>query len=260
MAGMDRARARRRRILARLAGGERAALQGLAAALGVSSMTIRRDLAALESEGLVLRVPGGCILRSALVAEASFPEKEGRQREAKAAIAAEAVRRLGRGMRIYLDTGTTCLHIARTLPPDLELQVFTNNLRVATELAGRTGIETIVYGGRLAARNPDLVGDYAVARLHEQRLDLAFTGADALDPASGTFYAADLATALLSATAQGQADRTVALIDSSKCGRRSVAVAGRLGAGMTLICDAGLAPADRRRLRRTGVELVIVGC
>lgn len=62
-------------------------------------------------------------------------------------------------------------------------------------------------------------------------------------------------------TIQRQAQQTVAVIDSSKFGKRGVAVAGRLAAGVTLITDAGASQADRRRLRRTGAELVVAqGC
>ncbi len=252
---MSKAIARRERILGLLAGQERGSMDEMASQLGVSTMTVRRDIEALASEGLVLRTPGGCVLRSALVAEATFSEKEGLRREAKAAIALRAVAHLTRGMRIYLDTGTTCLHVARALPLQMDLQVYTNNLRIVSELAGRTGVCVTVYGGALAGRNPDLIGEYAVARIASLHLDLAFTGADALDPETGQFYAADPSTALLTETAQRQSGKTIALIDSSKCGRRGVAVAGRLGPGSILITDSELPGNARRMLRRTGAIL-----
>jgi len=256
---MGKTEIRQERLLALLASQERASLAMLAARLGVSGMTVRRDLARLEDHGLVLRTPGGCVLRSALVAEATFSEKEGLRRAAKSAIAALAVAHVRNGMRIYLDTGTTCLHVARALPLQGNVQVFTNNLRVVSELAGRSGVQVTVYGGALSGRNPDLIGDYAIARIASLRLDLAFTGGDALDPEGGVFYAADQATALLTETAQRQAGQTIAVMDSSKCGHRGVAVAGRLGPGMTLVTDAELGAGARRQLRRTGVHLELAG-
>lgn len=252
----SKAAARRRRIQAVLATRGRLRVADLAEALHVSPMTIRRDLEAMETDGLALRTHGGCLLRSALVTEAAFPEKENRHREQKHAIAAEAVQRLSDGMSLYLDTGTTCLQIARRLPSDRHLKVFTNNLRAAIELLGRPGIEVLVYGGRLAGKNPDLTGEYAIAQITRYRLDFAFFGADALDVETGEFYGADMATALMAQAIRRQAGRAAAVVDSSKLGKRSVAVAGHLEAGMLLITDDGVPPAVRRMLRRTGAEIV----
>lgn len=229
----------------------------LSEALGVSAMTVRRDIEALEQSGVVLRTHGGCILRSPFVTEAAFPEKESRQRQEKQSIASQAVRGIASGMSLYLDTGTTCLYIARLLPPDQDLTVFTNNIRIATELLGRSGIDVIVYGGQLSPRNPDLTGDLAIAQLVRFRVDLAFLGGDALDPRSGTFYAADRATAVMTQAIRGQADQAVAVIDSSKIGKRGPVVAGCLDKGLTLITDAGCPAAVRKSLRGTGARLVI---
>lgn len=250
--------ARRRRIQELLADHGRLAVEALATRLKVAPMTVRRDLQVMEREGLLLRVHGGCLLRAALLApERSFSDKATRQVAAKRAIAQGVAALLHAGQTLYLDTGTTCVHVAAQLPTGLRLRVLTNNLQAAMELFGRPAVEVHLLGGRLAASSPDLVGAWAVARALDFRYDLAVLGADAIDPRSGEFGAADLETAALSAAAIRQADRIVLVADSSKIGCIAKAVTGRLGAGVTLVTDDGVSPAARRALTRHGARLIV---
>jgi DeoR/GlpR family transcriptional regulator of sugar metabolism len=234
----------------------RLTVQELAGRLRVAAMTIRRDLAALEEAGVLTRTHGGCVLHSPFVAEMSFPSKQRLRQAQKAAIARETVRQLRRGQAIYLDTGTTALQIARALPPDWDVRVFTNNLRVAMELLGRNRTSVVVYGGMLGNKSPDLAGEIAVAQMQQFRVDVAIVGGDALDVTRGEFYGADTETALISRVAQRQADRVVVAMDSSKIGKRGLAVAGRLEAGTTLITDDEIGPTVRGALRKTGAALI----
>lgn len=248
--------ARQEQIRRLLAEQGRLTVQDLAGRLRVAAMTIRRDLAALEESGVLTRTHGGCVLHSPFVAELSFPSKQRLRQVQKAAIARETVRMLKGGQAIYLDTGTTALHIARALPPDLGLRVFTNNLRVAMELMGRGRTSVTVYGGELGGKSPDLAGEIAVAQMQQFRLDVAIVGGDALDVNRGEFYGADAETALISRVAQRQAERVVVAMDSSKIGKRGLAVAGRLEAGVTLVTDDEIGGDTRLALRRTGVALI----
>ncbi|MBN1909265.1 MAG: DeoR/GlpR transcriptional regulator [Pirellulales bacterium] len=235
----------------------RLSVEELAETLQVTTMTIRRDLAAMEQDGMLTRTHGGCVLQSPFVNELPFTEKDQQRQPQKLAIAREAAKLLTHGQRVYLDTGTTAVHVARVLPGDLELSVLTNNLRVATELFGRKGIEVIVYGGRLAGQSPDLVGELALTHITESRIDVALMGADAVDPVRGEIYSADLGTALLSRAVRSQADRTILLADSSKFGRHSLDVVGRLGESATLVTDWEATPEDLAHLRATGAEVLV---
>ncbi|NUQ63978.1 MAG: DeoR/GlpR transcriptional regulator [Pirellulales bacterium] len=234
----------------------RLSVEELAGLLRVTTMTIRRDLSVLEKAGILTRTHGGCVLRSPFVKEAPFSTKDRQRREKKYLVAREAAGRLEQGNNVYLDTGTTAVHLARLLPTDLDLRVFTNNLRVAMELFGRQGVEVVVFGGVLAENSPDLTGELALARVQEFRVDVAVLGADAVDSHRGEFYSADLGTALLSRAVQKQADKTIVVADSSKFGKQSLVVAGRFAPEMTLITDSELAEPDRTALEATGAEIV----
>ena len=135
--------------------------------------------------------------------------------------------------------------------------MFTNNLPAALDLFGAEAIEVIIPGGVLGRRSPDLTGDFSLARLRDRHFDLAIVGGDALDPVTGEFYAADLATAALSRAAQQQADRTFACIDGSKLDQRALAVAGRLREDATLFMDGKIPVAARRGIRRLGAKVVL---
>lgn len=240
-----------------LASQGRLSVAQLSTQMKVAAMTIRRDLSALEEAGLLTRTHGGCVLQSPFVAELSFPEKQRLRQSQKTAIAVQTVRQLRRGEAIYLDTGTTALLVAQRLPPNFGLRVFTNNLRIAMELFGRDDLEITVYGGALARMNPDLTGEIALAHIQQFRLDVAVVGGDALDAGRGEFYSADGSTARLSRAVQLRADRVIVAMDSSKFGKRSLTVAGRLGPAVTLITDDEVSRDDRMALRRTGAKIIL---
>ena len=248
---------RQHRIREWLAERGKVTVDELAQRLDVTTMTIRRDLTALEGAGVLTRTHGGCVLRSPYVPELSYSEKEEQHPAQKLAIARAAVAQLRPGDAVYLDTGTTAMHAARLLPTGLNLRIFTNNLRAATELFPREDVQVVVYGGTLAHKNPDLTGELALARIREYRLDVALIGADAVDVASGEFYAAEPGTAALSHAAQQQAERRLLLADSSKFGKRGHALVGRLARGLTLITDHDASAADLQRLRTTGATLIV---
>lgn len=230
----------------------------LAERFDVTTMTIRRDLDALEKEGLLTRVHGGCIPRIPRVDEQPFREKELQHTEEKEAIARAVVAHIADSSSLYLDTGTTCLKVARLLRAHRRhLLVCTNNLPAALELFGAESITVTVPGGKLASRSPDLVGPDGLVRLSEWRLDFAIVGADALDIDTGEFYSAEDATAAYSRRAQEQALQTVACIDSSKIGKRALAVAGRLRKGVTLCTDASLQKKDREHIHAHGADIWI---
>ena len=249
---------RQESILELLAHRGRLNVEELVAELSVTAMTIRRDLAGLEKSGVLTRTHGGCVLQSPFVREMPFSEKDQQQREHKYAIACAAAGMLKSGDRIYLDTGTTAVHVARVLPTGLDIHVFTNNLLVAMELFGREGVEVVVYGGALAPRSPDLVGDVAMTRIHDFHIDVAIVGADALDTASGEFYGANMAAAMLSRQAQQQAERILLLMDNSKFGKQSLAMVGRLADNVTLITDDRISEEDQQLVWNTSAELVVV--
>ncbi len=228
--------------------------------MSVTSMTIRRDLAAMEEMGVLVRTHGGCTLSSPMVRELSFSEKDSLNARQKAAIARAAAARVKHGAAIFIDTGTTTLHFARALPTTKDLRIFTNNLRVAMELFSRDGFEVNVLGGRLARNSPDLVGEAAIMRAQEFQLDMAVLGTDAVDPVRGETYSAELPTANLDRTIQRHASQVVILADSSKLGKHSLALVCTLAEGVTLVTDDGASPRDITALRRTGAEIVVAPC
>ncbi len=235
-------------------------VEDLVERLGVTSMTVRRDLIVMEAEGLLVRTHGGCTYQSPMVRDLSFSEKDLLMARQKAGIAREAARLVRPGSTLFIDTGTTALHFARALPASLDVRVFTNNLRVAMDLFSRDGFEVFVYGGQLARTSPDLVGEISLTRAQEFQLDLAVLGTDAIDPVRGEAYAADIRTASLDRAVLRQAAHAMVLGDSSKLGKHSLALVITLGRGVTFITDDGAPARDLAALRRTGADIVVAAC
>ncbi|MFB2580794.1 DeoR/GlpR family DNA-binding transcription regulator [Herbiconiux sp. P15] len=228
----DPAAVRRRRILALVAETGFARVAVLSGVLGVSEVTVRSDLAALEREGSVDRVHGGAVARgSAPRSETPF--------DLARANAADEKRRIGRagaalvesGSSVLLDVGTTTAAVADALleRDDLDdVVVITNGLSIALALEPAIPRFTVVVtGGTLRPLQHSLVAPYASMLLTGIRADLAFIGCTGVDAVAGVTNVnlpeTELKQAMLAA-----ADRAVVVADSSKLGRTSLGVIGAL--------------------------------
>lgn len=216
----------------------------LAGLFDVSEMTIRRDIDALDANGLVLRVHGGAVRTDSLSAlEPAFASKSARQLPAKAAIAAEAVRLVEPGMTLLISGGTTTFELARILPRDLGLTVATNSIMVANSLAGISadhdgGIRTLILGGE---RTPSeaLVGPLAAGAVRAVDADLCFMGVHGMDPQAG-ITSPNLLEAELNAAMIEASRKLIVLADATKYGVVGLAGICALSAIDTLITDTGI--------------------
>lgn len=221
------ARQRQDHILAQVAalGGVRVA--DVVEALGVSEMTVRRDITDLVSRGLVDRVHGGAVAVSG-ADEPYFSAKEARETSAKTAIGTLAASRVRAGDSLALTGGTTTLAVARAvaaLPCLGTLTVVTNSLPAAQVLhdageraraAARPGPTVLLVGGE-RTRSDALVGPIAVEALSGLRFGWAFLGAHGFDPAVG-LMTPNLLEAATNAAMVAGARTVVAVLDRTKWG------------------------------------------
>ncbi|MEO6246317.1 MAG: DeoR/GlpR family DNA-binding transcription regulator [Opitutaceae bacterium] len=229
----------------------------LAREFGVSEMTIRRDLAALEGKSHIQRTHGGAMLTERMMLEFDYRDRRAINRAAKCAIAAEARKLVQPGQRLILDTGTTTLELAALLKDGQDLTVITPSLAVASELQHAAGIEVILLGGVIRRGSPDLTGPVTEHCLELFAADLAFQGADAIG-LDGSIYNSDLRLARVDQLMRRVAKRCCVLSDHSKIGHTALARSGSLADVDIFITDRG-APADAlKRFAKLGAKIVTV--
>ncbi len=247
---------RREQIVGYLSSHDRASVGELSQALGVSEVTIRKDLDVLESQGLLLRVHGGAMASGRGRLELHFATREQQHREEKRRIAQAAAKLVQSGQRIFLDGSTTALQVARLLKDREDLTVVTNGLYIALELNFSAGVTTIVVGGTMRHRSSSLVGGLSADLLQRLRVDIGFFGARAVT-ADGLMEG-DLDEALLKQRMVQASAHTVGIVDSSKFGTTAFSVFALPHELDRIITDEG-APAEivaALRARNVVVDLV----
>lgn len=228
-------RDRHERLLALVRSGK-TNVHDLSGQLGISSSTVRRDLARLDKTGALTRTYGGATTGGSY-RERDLSERLDVEREAKAAIGARAADLVPAGGTIFLDAGSTCAQLARHLPGRGRLTVLTRGLEAALQLAGDTDLEVIIIGGRVAQKSHGLVGPLTDYALNRSMADVAFLAVDALDPMDGVGEPT-LAEAQVKETAARRARRVVVLADATKLARGTVPAWAPLPEGWTLITNA----------------------
>jgi len=221
----------------------------LAVALGASLATIRRDLAALEAQGLVDRSWGGARPHVALRYRGAFLARQERAPDAKRALAHAAARLVAPNMVVALSGGTTLTLLARMLR-GRPINVVTNALNVATELYGARATKVIVTGGSLKATSYELVGAAADAIIRSYHLDLFFCSCSAVDEEG--FGRRDHAEAAVVRTFRQAAARTVMLVDRGKLGLGYRARVASHGDVARVLVDGPLTPHWRATLGAGG--------
>jgi len=228
----------------------------LARRLGVSEMTIRRDLRVVEEDGRVVRTHGGATLAERVAFEFSFLQRTQVNQAAKQAIAAAAVREIGKARTLLLDSGTTTLALAELLKSHTDLTVITTSLPIASTLQFSPGIELLLLGGLLRRDAPDLGGPLTEANLENLRADVAFIGADAID-ASGDVYNNSLAVGRMLSKMADSAARVFVLADSSKLGKTGLMRFGQLSKWAALITDERADKSQLRSLKAAGATVIV---
>jgi DeoR family transcriptional regulator of aga operon len=229
----------------------------LAADLGVSLASVRRDLQLLEDQHLLGRTHGGAV-STGMLYELPMRYRGGRHQEEKRQIAKAAAALVTDGvMSVALSGGTTTTEVARVLATRSGLKVVTNAINIAAELALRPQIGLVVCGGTARPESHELVGPLAEQTLSRLNVDIAFLGVDGITAAAGltTHHEVEAATngAMIRIAA-----RVVVVTDGSKVGRRSFAEIAGLDEIDDLITDATADADECRRIQDANVRVVIV--
>ncbi|HWQ11551.1 MAG TPA: DeoR/GlpR family DNA-binding transcription regulator [Roseiflexaceae bacterium] len=209
---------RRERILAQLSARGRLSVAEISQRCGVSEVTARKDLDALEAQGMLIRVHGGAVLTGRGQIEQFFAAREHEGLEAKRRIAQAAAALIRSGQRLFLDASTTAFQIARLIKEHQELTVVTNGLYTALELAPCQGITVIVAGGVVRHRSSSLVGGLNSDMIQRLRVDIGFFGARGVTAADG-LTETDLGEAQLKHQMVRASQVVVGVADSSKFGQ-----------------------------------------
>jgi len=246
---------RHEEILAMLdAEGERG-VEELVGRLGVSAMTVRRDLAELAASGRVQRTHGGATLSSAGIAQFRFARSNDILVPEKKAIARVAAARILSGMSVVLDTGTTALEVARELRAVRDLRILTTSLPIAAELHDAPGLELVLLGGTVRRGLPDLTGPLTERNLAEFRVDLAVLGADAVEPAG--IFTNDLSVARVTQAMVKAAATSILVVDHSKFSCRSFVKYADWEQFNLVVTDHRLPVSSHDWLAKAGPELIL---
>lgn len=209
---------RRSKLTEMVVGAGALTTEELAVGLDVSIETIRRDLLALDSGGVVSRVHGGAVAnrpQPVVESEAAFDVRIAENISAKQRIARAAAALIPDNGITMLDVGTTALLVAREVPRMKEGTVVTTSLRVATELSTRPGFKVLMTGGQLRGDDLNLSGQAAVDFFEGVFFDVALLGSGGVDADAGlTDYYLDETAARK--VAIRNARQSFVLADSSK--------------------------------------------
>jgi len=229
----------------------------LTALLQVSGMTIRRDLDALQREGVLEKVHGGAVALSRSAEEPGFDAKFFRERSEKKAIAEAALALVKPHSSIALSAGTTTWFLASRLSEVEDLTVVTNSLKAADALAAERsrGMQLVLTGGTLTSSSA-LVGPMADVSIRSLAVDLLFLGVHGMDPDAG-FTTPNLAEAETNRLLLAHAHQVVVLADHTKWRTIGLSRISDLSAADTVITDDGIDPEATATLQERVRRLII---
>lgn len=225
--------------------------------LGVSLITIRRDLNQLSAEGRLIRTLGGAASVGGHEQELNLSQRKQVYKARKEAIARVAASQIRSGETVILDGGTTTGALAQQLRGRHNLRVITNNMQVWMTLAHEEGIELIILGGQVRAVSWSTLGPLSDAALRKLSADRAFIGADGIVAGRG-ICEASLEQIQLKELMMSQSENTSILVDSSKLGRSAQQAWAPLDRVWTLITDAEATEEQLAPFRRlAGVTVTV---
>jgi DeoR/GlpR family transcriptional regulator of sugar metabolism len=224
--------------------------------LGISEVTVRRDLEALERRGVLERIRGGAIPTRRMGSQPAYADAEAVSSGEKRWIGTAAAALIDPGDTVFLNEGTTTLEVFRSIRV-APVKVVTNHVALAME-PEREGVEIILVGGRFRAVTRALVGPFASDTLGRVYANKAFLGVEGVSVKYGlttpSLEEADVARLMVERT-RGS---VVVVADHTKLGVVGDFVTADLAHVDRLVTDAGIAPSYRSSFSAAGVAVTVV--
>lgn len=247
---------RQAQILSSVQAAGRVRVIELAETLAVSEMTVRRDLEEMEGGGLLVRVHGGAASVTSRSFEPGFAVRSSLQIEAKQRIGRAAAELVRDGETLIVDAGTTTLHVAGALRPELRLRVMALSLRIADVLADQPNVTLMIPGGRVRPHERSLVGAVTLSTFDNLVFDTAILTTGGVDVVHGiTEYEYD--DAETKRAALRSARRSIIVADSTKLGAVAFARLCPVDDIDVVVTDTAAPPAQVAALRDAGVDVVL---
>jgi DeoR/GlpR family transcriptional regulator of sugar metabolism len=237
-----------------------ASFEYLASVLETSQVTIRRDIETLtqsEEYRFVQRVPGGVIHlgHNKVDLEYMFDLKLNINKDLKESIARKALEFVDDGDALVLDSGTTCLPLARLLHHRNRVRVLATDVKIAEELGLHSNITTTIICGEVRPGYYTIGGDLATETLVKLSFEKAFVSADAVDVLHGVSNASMFEVGIKRRMAE-RSRKVILMADSSKFGKVAMFPVFDLSLVHTVITDKNLDPLCAEQIQAKGIELV----
>ncbi len=233
----------------------RVSVSELAEEYGVSTMTIRRDLARLEQEGLVTVEYGGAILKQHSLVEVDMTQKQMEFLDEKRRIARAACDFVRDGDSVFVDAGTTACEVARLLNQRKGLQIMTNSLLAANILAANRENRLTMCPGEYRAMSMAFMGQMMDEFLESFRFDVLFLGVEGITPDG--IYVPDETDGITKKKLIRQSNSVICVADHSKIGQTFHYRIAGLEQVNHLVTDSGMDAAYSEELQKQ-TDLILV--
>ncbi|MDA3958804.1 DeoR/GlpR family DNA-binding transcription regulator [Oceanispirochaeta sp.] len=226
--------------------------------LDVSVITVRRDLASMESDGLLERTHGGAISANVKINEPSYLDKGRQNVSIKTVIARKAAELIEQGETIFINSGSTTSLVLRELVSIPRLTIITNNVGALHNLEAGSDIDLILTGGSLRAGTGCLVGEDALSRLSMSFPATTIIGVDGISFRRGLTSHNPHEAAVTRKMIEQTSGRVILVADSSKIGSLSLHHVCPLSAVSILITDSLPDSSMQEDFEAAGVQLIVL--
>lgn len=227
--------------------------------LGVSSMTVRRDVDMLAKRDALIKTLGGAQYSNVpqFLYETSLSSRIGINRAEKDLIAASAMDLIQPQQTLFLDGSSTCITFARFIAKtQLALTVITNSAIIAMEVGVSASVKVICLGGEYDPQSASFVGALTEEVCGKFFIDTAFVSTKAFSPTEGTFESS-IATLRIKQLMAQRSSKLVLLVDSSKFGQRALCKVLSIEAIHTVITDGKSPKSALEALRKAGRQVIV---
>lgn len=223
--------------------------------LGASEVTIRNDLAELEKDGYLERVPGGAVLTIKNYYNMDFQQRKQERAKEKMAIAAMAANQVRDGDTLLINSGTTTYFTAMELKRYKNLNIVTNSIYVAMELGDYPTFRVILLGGEINTQYSFLYGNDAIKQLSKYKADKGILSVDGIvvDAGITTYHAEETE---INRLMMERSHQCILVADYTKIGHESFSRIGDVSGANICITNKNADSAVLKDIEEKGVEII----